>query len=41
MKRHEANGTRAEEGEGISRRRPLERMSWAHPFRAIPPRRRP
>jgi len=41
MKRHEDKSTRTEDGEGVSRRRPLERMSWAHLFWAIPPRRRP
>jgi hypothetical protein len=41
MKRHENTSVSAEEGEGISRRRPLERWSWAHPFWAIPPRSRP
>lgn len=41
MKRHEDKSTRTEDGEGISRRRPLERWSWAHLFWAIPPRRQP
>lgn len=40
MKRHENTSARADEGEGVSRR-PLERWSWAHLFRAMPPRRRP
>lgn len=41
MKRHENTSVSAEEGEGISRRHPLERWRWAHLFRAIQPRRRP
>jgi hypothetical protein len=41
MKRREDKYARAEEDEGLSRRRPLERWSWAHLFWAIPPRRRP
>ncbi|WP_281405449.1 MULTISPECIES: hypothetical protein [unclassified Mesorhizobium] len=41
MKRHEDKYARAEEGEGVSHRRRLERWSWAHLFWAIPPRRRP
>lgn len=40
MKRREDKYA-CEQGEGVSRRRPLERMSRAHPVRAIPPRRRP
>ncbi|MDX8523191.1 hypothetical protein RFM68_01625 [Mesorhizobium sp. MSK_1335] len=40
MKRHEDKSAKTEEGEGISCRRPLERMSWAHLFWAILPRRR-
>jgi len=41
MKRHEDKSTRTGDGEGISRRRPLKRWSWAHLFWAIPARRQP